>query len=103
MVLWRLCGDLPDPVLCTVCALSLCSTSDAYNPELAMLSPQQREVLQAVQAGDNVFFTGSAGTGKSFLLKQVRMVLLCVHPVMRSRFLTAWPSQPMFSDHRRPS
>jgi len=34
------------------------------------LSPEQTEVLEAVMFGHkNVFFTGSAGTGKSFLLK----------------------------------
>jgi phosphate starvation-inducible protein PhoH len=29
------------------------------------LSPDQRRVIEAVLAGKNVFFTGSAGTGKS--------------------------------------
>ncbi|XP_072024041.1 ATP-dependent DNA helicase PIF1-like [Amphiura filiformis] len=35
------------------------------------LSSEQKEVLNAVQAGQNIFFTGSAGTGKSFLLKKI--------------------------------
>ncbi|CAL4087415.1 unnamed protein product, partial [Meganyctiphanes norvegica] len=35
------------------------------------LSGEQKKVLQTVQSGTNVFFTGSAGTGKSFLLKRV--------------------------------
>ncbi|XP_070562852.1 ATP-dependent DNA helicase PIF1-like [Ptychodera flava] len=35
------------------------------------LSQEQCEVLKAVLDGQNVFFTGSAGTGKSFLLKRI--------------------------------
>lgn len=35
------------------------------------LSAEQARVLQAVKNGENVFFTGSAGTGKSYLLKRV--------------------------------
>jgi ATP-dependent DNA helicase PIF1 len=34
-----------------------------------LLSEQQRRVMSAVLHGYNIFFTGSAGTGKSFLLK----------------------------------
>ncbi|GMK58364.1 hypothetical protein CspeluHIS016_0503960 [Cutaneotrichosporon spelunceum] len=33
------------------------------------LSEQQRDVLRRCLAGDNIFFTGSAGTGKSVLLR----------------------------------
>ncbi|XP_076042584.1 ATP-dependent DNA helicase PIF1-like isoform X2 [Oratosquilla oratoria] len=36
-----------------------------------VLSGEQKRVLQAIQAGNNVFFTGSAGTGKSFLLQRI--------------------------------
>lgn len=36
-----------------------------------VLSEEQTEVLNAVLAGENVFFTGCAGTGKSFLLKHI--------------------------------
>lgn len=32
---------------------------------------EQKEVLEACMAGVNVFFTGSAGTGKSFLLRKI--------------------------------
>jgi ATP-dependent DNA helicase PIF1 len=39
------------------------------------LSAEQRAVLDDVLAGNNVFFTGNAGTGKTFLLKQVVKVL----------------------------
>uniref|UniRef100_A0A8C3ZP28 ATP-dependent DNA helicase PIF1 n=1 Tax=Denticeps clupeoides TaxID=299321 RepID=A0A8C3ZP28_9TELE len=35
------------------------------------LSREQSSVLDAVLSGKNVFFTGSAGTGKSFLLKRI--------------------------------
>ncbi|XP_050298703.1 ATP-dependent DNA helicase PIF1 [Anthonomus grandis grandis] len=35
------------------------------------LDMEQREVLQACISGQNVFFTGSAGTGKSFLLRKI--------------------------------
>ncbi|XP_062387272.1 ATP-dependent DNA helicase PIF1 [Sardina pilchardus] len=35
------------------------------------LSKEQSAVLNAVLSGKNVFFTGSAGTGKSFLLKRI--------------------------------
>ena len=36
-----------------------------------ILTPEQNKVLKAVQEGSNIFFTGSAGTGKSFLLKRI--------------------------------
>ncbi|XP_078455718.1 ATP-dependent DNA helicase PIF1 [Lampetra planeri] len=35
------------------------------------LSQEQRAVLEAVLARKNIFFTGSAGTGKSFLLRRI--------------------------------
>lgn len=35
------------------------------------LSGEQNKVLQAVKNGESVFFTGSAGTGKSYLLKRI--------------------------------
>uniref|UniRef100_A0AAQ6A3Y0 ATP-dependent DNA helicase n=1 Tax=Amphiprion ocellaris TaxID=80972 RepID=A0AAQ6A3Y0_AMPOC len=35
------------------------------------LNKEQAAVLSAVLSGKNVFFTGSAGTGKSFLLKRI--------------------------------
>lgn len=43
-------------------------------PELR-LNDEQNEVLRACINGKNVFFTGSAGTGKSFLLKKIVSVL----------------------------
>jgi len=35
------------------------------------LSKEQQRVLDSVTAGNSIFFTGSAGTGKSFLLKRI--------------------------------
>lgn len=43
----------------------------------AELSPEQKQVLTAVLMGTSVFFTGCAGTGKSFLLNRVRMHTPC--------------------------
>lgn len=34
-----------------------------------MLTPSQRDVVRLVERGDNVFFTGAAGTGKSHTLQ----------------------------------
>ena len=36
-----------------------------------VLSPEQRQVLNKVKEGQSVFFTGSAGTGKSVLLREI--------------------------------
>eukprot|EP00898_Chlorokybus_atmophyticus_P009230 jgi/Chlat1/937/Chrsp108S01371 len=39
--------------------------------QFAGLSDEQMHVLELVQQGENVFFTGAAGTGKSFLLNYI--------------------------------
>lgn len=39
------------------------------------LNQEQTEILQACVSGKNVFFTGSAGTGKSFLLRKIISIL----------------------------
>lgn len=41
------------------------------NPTVGQITEEQSKVLNAVLSGKNVFFTGSAGTGKSFLLKKI--------------------------------
>lgn len=44
------------------------------------LSQEQVKVLQmTVQGGQNLFFTGSAGTGKSLLLRNLIQILKIVH------------------------
>ncbi|KAK9885232.1 hypothetical protein WA026_010735 [Henosepilachna vigintioctopunctata] len=44
------------------------SSSPIQNDPLDL---EQKEVLQACLSGQNIFFTGSAGTGKSFLLRKI--------------------------------
>ncbi|TFK57647.1 hypothetical protein OE88DRAFT_1620188 [Heliocybe sulcata] len=39
--------------------------------ENIVLSEEQRQILRMVQRGESVFFTGSAGTGKSVLLREI--------------------------------
>ncbi|KAK2583374.1 hypothetical protein KPH14_009365 [Odynerus spinipes] len=41
------------------------------NPTVGEMTEEQSKILDAVLSGKNVFFTGSAGTGKSFLLKKI--------------------------------
>ncbi|KAH8351898.1 hypothetical protein KR084_000446 [Drosophila pseudotakahashii] len=43
----------------------------AATDESLRLSEEQMEVLRACTSGKSVFFTGSAGTGKSFLLRRI--------------------------------
>ncbi|MQL92731.1 hypothetical protein Taro_025362 [Colocasia esculenta] len=44
-----------------------------------LLTPQQEAVLRAVQQGCSIFITGSAGTGKSFLLGHIIAALRRIH------------------------
>ena len=44
------------------------TTTEATDP---ILSPQQAEILKRILEGENYFFTGSAGTGKSVLLRAI--------------------------------
>ena len=50
-------------------------------PEIAQICPTiynliLRYVLSLVKSGRNVFFTGGAGTGKSFLVQKIIGVIL---------------------------
>ncbi|XP_034099654.1 ATP-dependent DNA helicase PIF1 [Drosophila albomicans] len=49
----------------------LAAAPTADSEDALRLSAEQMEVLRACTAGKNVFFTGSAGTGKSFLLRKI--------------------------------
>ncbi|KAM3605101.1 uncharacterized protein V6R79_020754 [Siganus canaliculatus] len=57
------------------CNFSPVKANPSKKPILSLpsrkLSKEQEAVLSAVLSGKNVFFTGSAGTGKSFLLKRI--------------------------------
>ena len=58
---------------------SVASRSGATTPaipiSLSELSSEQQAIVQAVQAGQSIFFTGSGGCGKSFLLKKLISIL----------------------------
>ncbi|XP_077253978.1 uncharacterized protein LOC143892943 isoform X2 [Tasmannia lanceolata] len=56
-----------------------CGMGSSSNNSTLTLSKQQAEVLKAVAQGRSVFITGSAGTGKSFLLKYAIRVLKEIH------------------------
>ena len=67
-----------DPPACKTQALSTTARFPLGNHSSALgtrqpslLSQEQQRVLQAVKRGESVFFTGSAGTGKSWLLKRI--------------------------------
>ncbi|XP_022056365.2 ATP-dependent DNA helicase PIF1 [Acanthochromis polyacanthus] len=59
----------------TDCNFSPVKANPSKKPILSLpsrkLNKEQAAVLSAVLSGKNVFFTGSAGTGKSFLLKRI--------------------------------
>jgi Cdc6-like AAA superfamily ATPase len=44
------------------------TSTEATDP---VLSPQQSEILKRILEGENYFFTGAAGTGKSVLLRAI--------------------------------
>ncbi|AGO12475.1 AaceriAER128Wp [[Ashbya] aceris (nom. inval.)] len=44
-----------------------------------MLSEEQRNVLKLAEEGTNIFYTGSAGTGKSILLRELIKKLKTIH------------------------
>jgi hypothetical protein len=63
--------------------IAIPSTSNAQLlPRFApvVLSPEQEEILRLIMSGENVFFTGSAGTGKSVLMREAIRQLKGKHP-----------------------
>ena len=55
------------------------------------LNKGQLTVLEAVKSGKNVFFTGSAGTGKSFLLRRIIGELpYCPLVLIHTMLIRAW-------------
>jgi hypothetical protein len=65
------------------CKIPIPSTSNAQLlPRFApvVLSPEQEEILRLIMSGENVFFTGSAGTGKSVLMREAIRQLKGKHP-----------------------
>lgn len=52
-------------------AAKLACAKKLYDNSTEQLTEEQQRILDAVLSGKNVFFTGGAGTGKSFLLKKI--------------------------------
>ncbi|NXG21706.1 PIF1 helicase, partial [Grallaria varia] len=61
----------PLPALPSQPPLPVPQVPRAQRRPLARLSAEQEAVLGAVRSGKSIFFTGCAGTGKSFLLKRI--------------------------------
>lgn len=59
-------------------------SSQDHDNNVIALSPEQQHALQCVENGKNIFITGSAGVGKSFLLKELLKSL-----PKRTTYLTA--------------
>ncbi|KAF5377180.1 hypothetical protein D9615_006334 [Tricholomella constricta] len=62
---YDLCTPSPD------ISISSQSNIPVGPPPSVSLSPEQQQVLDRVKQGRSVFFTGSAGTGKSVLLREI--------------------------------
>ncbi|VDB84874.1 unnamed protein product [Peniophora sp. CBMAI 1063] len=58
-------------------------------PAAIFLSEEQRYVLSLVEKGESVFYTGSAGTGKSVLLREIIKVLTRKYPTPDGVAITA--------------
>jgi len=48
------------------------SEPDFHSPEAGSLTSLQLQVIQSFEAGNNIFVTGSAGSGKSYLLNYLK-------------------------------
>lgn len=47
------------------------NTLNSFKSICQELSDEQKDILHIIERGKNIFFTGGAGTGKSFLLKRI--------------------------------
>jgi len=57
--------------LCDISNLQIKNQKDSAKKRELQLSPQQSNIVNKCIQGENVFITGSAGTGKSFLIKHI--------------------------------
>ena len=48
------------------------SLIETFNKDFSSLSKEKQLVIQSIQQGDNVFVTGGAGTGKTYLLNFIK-------------------------------
>jgi len=49
------------------------SPEEEFNERLESLNPEQKKFFELMKSGENIFLTGNAGTGKSFLAETYRM------------------------------
>ncbi|KAJ7101012.1 PIF1-like helicase-domain-containing protein [Mycena crocata] len=64
----------PEPIVPTQAPAQSSSSSNteaAISGANVVLSPEQQDVLRRVGQGQSIFFSGSAGTGKSVLLREI--------------------------------
>jgi ATP-dependent DNA helicase PIF1 len=69
----------PVPLQRTNSSKTLTRQTSSTNNLLIQLTDDQKKVIQSVKSGKNLFFTGSGGTGKSFLIKVIRKCLPSEH------------------------
>ncbi|KAJ3989316.1 hypothetical protein F5890DRAFT_1401301 [Lentinula detonsa] len=70
--------------------LSRTSSSNATKrPAGVFLSQEQSQILQLVEEGTSVFYTGSAGTGKSVLLREIIKTMKKKHKAADAVAITA--------------
>jgi len=69
--------SLLEPYLPTDVARLIVEYIPAGTTPKLVLSKEQRYIIETIAKGHNVFFTGFAGTGKSFILQKLREISLC--------------------------